>query len=1382
MPSALRKALRWAAGIVCLALLAVGLLLGALRVLLPLAPRFQEEIARWTSDSLGYPVEFVRIEPSWGLTGPEFRLRGVRIMSERGGGPLLLADEILVGLNLWTLLPGQGLNLDRMAIVGGSLSLQRLGPQTFAIQGRDPAYYPGGPARLLAFAPPEIRVQDIWIEYEEPARNVREDLWLERLSVTIADGRIILDGRLVFPDAYGEWLGIGADIELGRWTGGLLPAGAWRLHLEGREVDLQKARELVAEAAGLPLIGAGDFNLFLDLDGPDVEQLFGELDFTSLRIAGAPEDHFFDRLRGQFEWQRQGAGYLLSADRLEASRGGRDWPGTHFSARWVAGAQGGLDRLELEAGFVRLEDAVPPLLGLAGSADAAPAVVPRRGDVRDLKLNWAPRGDGPAEIQADFSGLSLEWPGRGLALSGLGGRLRSRDGAGEASLSMGAQGSFAAPWLDGAVRLDALQAELGWRSGTDGWALEGSNLRLDAGGMDWAGRFSLALPGGSGSPVLDLSGGGARIEDLPALLRLLPWRNTPGLPFGWLSGALRSGRTEKWNMQLSGSISSFPFSGGVLRVEMDCRDAVLAIDKAWPDVRDLSGALVLNGRRLIMREAEGELAGVRWRGVQVQVSDLANAVVEVTGASDDPLPRVLAGLARTPVASRINPALLASETSGSARTRLDFALPVADRSGWSINTETRLDGASLRLNEFTPPVGGLRGTVGFTRAGVSAPDLRGQFLGQPLLISVARAPSGTPGYGYQLQLNGTATAGALRELFDCCALDRLSGQFAWQGRILVPSADAGALRPIRAFLETDLVGLGSAFPHPMGKPPDAPGATRLQLRWGADGPPRLAGRLGLGPGIAMEFSEGSEGWRIHRGRLHFGDLPPQLPPDPGLLVDGQVDRLRPADWTRLFAAQEGSFDLPWAIDIAADEAYSMGSTLKNLSIGVRPRADGWLVRLGGEFADGRVFWPRAGAEGGQLLADLNWLRLTLPDPEQSPPANPRSLPAGKVLLGDLEIGEMRLGEVRARYEKTAGGLAVNWFRTDSPAFSAEGSAAWLAADERGAEQLGRLDLVLESGDVAAALEQLGYQRGISGDLGRMELAANWEGPPSGDFLARANGEVSVEVRLGEVAVLDPGGGRMLGVLSVARLPRRLALDFREVTKEGLPFDRLAGDFSLRNGQAYTCNTGLQGGVAGLALFGRTGLKDRSYDQVAVVSPNLPDLLSLGGVIVGGTGLGATMLLLSQAFREPLQAISANYYRVSGSWDEPQVQRVLREEIDLAAFGDCARYLEENLTELPEVDWDALLSSAREDPPRPASGGDAPTAGPAAPRAARELPPDVGARPSGPSGRDLPPADLPALDPRLPEASAGVPPAAEDGAVPSEDNMPAGDAQTDDSPL
>ena len=1016
----MKKVVRWLLGAVCVALLAVALLLGVLRVLMPLAPQFQEEIAEWTSNSLGYPVEFARIEPSWGFAGPEFRLRGVRVMSERGGGPLLLADEILVGLNLWTLLPGSGLNLGRMTIVGARLSLQRLGPQTFSLQGRDPAYYPGGPARLLAFAPPQLQLRDVWIEFAEPQRNVRENLWLERLSLTKADGRIVVDGRLLLPEEYGDWLGVGADIELAQWNRAFLPAGRWRLHLEGRSVDLARMRGLIAEAASLPLIGAGDFNVFVDLDGARIEQLFGELDFAGLWIAGGPPDHTFDRFAGQFEWQREGDSAVLTAAQLEAARNGRVWQDTEISANWTLGSGGELATLQLEAGFVRLEDAMPPLLGIARKSGFSPALTPLAGDIRDLSLNWDSRDASALQVQADFSGLALEWPERGLTLAGIGGSLRHQSGGGSADLAISSGSAFSASWLDSALGLNGAQAQMNWRTGSESWSIEANNLRIGAAGMDFAGRFSLALPQGGSSPVLELSGGGEGIADLPAALDLLPWQHTRGLPFGWLSRALHAGRGGRWNMQLSGPLDAFPFGGAVLRVEMAMSGGVMTVHEDWPDVTELAAQLVLNGSTLAIFDASGELAGVRWRGVRTDVRDLANPVVEVNGSSDDPLPALIAGLARIPMADRIHPMLLNAESVGEAITRVQFRLPIADRSGWEIDTETVLSGGEFKLNPLLPEVTNLRGSIRYTRAGVRARELHGRFLGQPLIIGVDRAPAGMAGYGYRLDLDGAASAEALEQLFGCCALDRLDGRFAWRGSVLVPSPDAAAPRPMRVSLDTDLTGLASRLPHPMNKPAEEAGPTRLEFRWGNGETPRLSGRLGLGPGVALEFAESADGWRIRRGRLHFGDSLPRLPEAPGLLVDGSVDWLRPADWAELLAAEAGGLELPWELDLTAGEIYAMGSALHGQTIRVRPRADGWQVELRGDFAEGRLFWPRPEAEDARLLADLDWLRLTLPDPDPQPPANPRGLPAGKIMLDELVIGRMQLGEVRARYAKDRG--------------------------------------------------------------------------------------------------------------------------------------------------------------------------------------------------------------------------------------------------------------------------------------------------------------------------------------------------------------------------
>jgi len=48
----------------------------------------------------------------------------------------------------------------------------------------------------------------------------------------------------------------------------------------------------------------------------------------------------------------------------------------------------------------------------------------------------------------------------------------------------------------------------------------------------------------------------------------------------------------------------------------------------------------------------------------------------------------------------------------------------------------------------------------------------------------------------------------------------------------------------------------------------------------------------------------------------------------------------------------------------------------------------------------------------------------------------------------------------------------------------------------------------------------------------------------------------VEANKGQFVKLDPGVGKLLGILSLQSLPRRLSLDFRDIFTEGLAFDEV----------------------------------------------------------------------------------------------------------------------------------------------------------------------------------------------------------------------------------
>ena len=140
--------------------------------------------------------------------------------------------------------------------------------------------------------------------------------------------------------------------------------------------------------------------------------------------------------------------------------------------------------------------------------------------------------------------------------------------------------------------------------------------------------------------------------------------------------------------------------------------------------------------------------------------------------------------------------------------------------------------------------------------------------------------------------------------------------------------------------------------------------------------------------------------------------------------------------------------------------------------------------------------------------------------------------------------------------------------------------------------------------------------------------------------------------------MQPGAGRVLGLFSVAALPRRLALDFKDLTEKGLAFDSVHGDFELRDGNAFTSNLAAAGpGCGDRHRRAAPGSRSRDYDQTAVVTGNLGASLPVAGALAGGPAVGAALLLFSQVFKEPLKGITRGYYRITGPWENPTVERV-----------------------------------------------------------------------------------------------------------------------------
>lgn len=165
-------------------------------------------------------------------------------------------------------------------------------------------------------------------------------------------------------------------------------------------------------------------------------------------------------------------------------------------------------------------------------------------------------------------------------------------------------------------------------------------------------------------------------------------------------------------------------------------------------------------------------------------------------------------------------------------------------------------------------------------------------------------------------------------------------------------------------------------------------------------------------------------------------------------------------------------------------------------------------------------------------------------------------------------------------------------------------------------------------------------------------------------LDKLNGDLSLDIRNGQLLELSPGAGRVFGLLSLQTLPRRLTLDFSDVFKKGFTFDRIKGSFLLERGDAYTTNLYLEGPAARIDISGRTGLSVKDYDQLVTVTPHVTASLPLAGALVGGPVAGGVLYAIDKLFKTTIDKISQVQYTITGNWDEPRVVKL--DEVGTAA--------------------------------------------------------------------------------------------------------------------
>src|SRR5262245_26568829 len=1073
-----------------------------------------------------------------------------------------------------------------MVIDGPRLGVRRDAAGEFYVAGLKIARDGGGagPGAWLA-GQGEIVVRNAEIEWRDELRNA-PPLVLSALDLTLDPSlrSLALGLRARPPAELGSTIEARAlfdlhGLEAGEWNG--------RVFLQLGYTDLAAWRPWVDYPFNVRQ-GQGALRVWSSVERGTVKQMTVDLALADVRANLADElsPLELDSVQGRLFGRALGNGVELSGRGVAVvMAGGPEIPATDFRIVWQPQAGGtlGASVVDLQA-VGRLVDSLPLRRQIAGLLEE----LARQGRLSDAQLEWGGPFDAPTRLsaRAQFSELAMRARDKVPGFSGLSGSLDATLERGKLSLSshkaaLDLPRVFAEP----RIALDSLAGQVEWERERDG-ALSVRVASLTFANAHASGNvYGSYAWRGEGPGSLDLSGVLNRADGshtgryLPLIL--------PEAPRAWLTQGIRAGEASDVRVRVRGDLRDFPFidpASGQFQVTARIDKGVLDYAPGWPRIENIAGELNFERDRMEIVGRSGSVLGAQLGNVRVSIPsiDTHDRHVLVSGEAEGASAAFLRFVQSSPLRETAGAFTEDIQANGRGKLRLKLDLPLAALAKSRVSGDYEFAANQVRVVPWLPPIEDGSGRLAFTESSFTLHDVRGQLLGgQVGLSGGTRADRGVEvlARGEAQFEAARAVAGPLR---DHPVLDQLSGSF---GYFVTVREQEGAAR---VTFESPLRGLESTLPAPLAKSAADSLALRVEVNPAPKGE-RDRVSISLGTLARAELQRRRQGGAMVTQRTAVWLSPDRehairLSERPGTLVYGSLPAFDLDRWMPLLEAQGAAGDgqggaAPVSIEVKLGALDAFGRRLTKVSMRASADAAGWSANVSADELAGDVSYrARPPPRVVPRLA-----RFTVPadTPAQAALGKPRAVarPSDFPAL-DLIADEFTFrGKPLGRVELIASRVGENW-RIDSatminPDASLSGAGMWYASPSRT-----EIQFDLETGNAGSFLERVGQPGMVKGGRTRMKGVLAWQGDPVTLDFPTLSGEVQMQAEDGQFLEIEPGLGKLIGLMSLQALPRRISLDFSDVFSKGFRFDRIASAAHVESGVLKLKGFRMRGSAAG----------------------------------------------------------------------------------------------------------------------------------------------------------------------------------------------------------
>ena len=717
----------------------------------------------------------------------------------------------------------------------------------------------------------------------------------------------------------------------------------------------------------------------------------------------------------------------------------------------------------------------------------------------------------------------------------------------------------------------------------------------------------------------------------------------------WLDTSLLEGSLENTLVSIKGSSDDFPFvdaqnradpNEGSFVVTTTGKNTLIEYGTGWPVIEKFDFNASVNAGTFELLSKKGQFLGNTIKELKTKIPAIAieHPILNLQSTLDSPTREAIKFINNSPIKESVQHLFDEATGSGEGKLKVNIDIPMDNLDAITFKGNYQfLDSNLTNPAVGIPKIEKIKGLVTFDEKNVKTENLTGTMFGGNTNISLVADSS----KAIKVKLNGKFTDKGIEEKLGT-SFSKINGSANWEGLLEYK-------KPLLNIqLSSDLKGIEMSYPAPFNKARDKEEKFYFTKKQNNTKTDQIEFAYSNIVSSKITRIEKNNIMSIDKGYISINsDI--KTSTQKGLYLNANLPYVNLDDLISVYS--EGDSGSGFKIDkadIALKHADLFDRRFNNMKIEIAPVNASTKFKISSNETSGNLLWTE---KDNKLTARLNGLKLPneIKKISSTQSSSSQKVPNLDIKIDSLEVDGKKIGKLELVSMTSKQNINIQKFKiiNDKNIFQAEGD--WIDWNKN---PISNINFSWKISNLGETLNFLGFPNFVKDGEADVSGQLRWPGNPFSFDKTKVDGSFNLDVRKGIVQKVEPGIGRLFGLLTLQSLPRRLSLDFRDLFGSGFVLDTMNVAVRVNNGIMKTSNFRMDGPAAEVFMSGEINIIKETQDLNLKVTPHISDSLSIAA-LAGGPLVGAVAFIAQKILKDPLNKVLTSEYRIIGTWEKPE---------------------------------------------------------------------------------------------------------------------------------